>query len=522
MATFATRINHYLGGKPIRLLQVLALALAVRPAWSKPPTDTAQPRWGQMRLDSSDSRLRAAFDWAKQQALAYVHTGDPVGDWYDAALPGRGFCMRDVSHQCIGAQVLGLAEFNRNMLHKFAASIAESRDWAGFWEIGKDGKPPLLDYRNDEDFWYNLPGNFVVVDAAYQSYQWTGDKTYLEDPVFLNLYQRTLNDYIQKWDRDGDGIPESYPQYGDRGLGSFDENPSLHIKIGCDLISCEYAAYVAYARIQELRGDPTEAGLLRAKAQALRQRFEQNWWDPTWQVYNSMMLSDGRMYFETSSSFFPLWSGLIPSGDRAEHQLDLVSHLPSPGVFLQEQRDERDAHQREEDLLPHLPLPGVEETSYIPEIAYRYGRDERGYTILLALADPKLLRREYPEISFTVIRTIAVGLMGIAPEASTRTVKTLSHLGRETAWARLENIPVFENHISVAHLGLTETTLFNQEHAAIQWQAAFPGRHPRLLLDGKPQPATVAAGPSGRLESCIWVQVAAGQKRGVQVANEDK
>jgi len=31
-----------------------------------------------------------------------------VGYWYEAALPGReAFCMRDVSHQSIGAETLG-------------------------------------------------------------------------------------------------------------------------------------------------------------------------------------------------------------------------------------------------------------------------------------------------------------------------------------------------------------------------------------------------------------------------------
>jgi hypothetical protein len=504
------------------LVQVLLFALTVKPGWPQQPSDNAQPEWGQVRLDSSDGHLVAEFNWAKQQTLAYVHTGDPVGNWYGSALPGRGFCMRDVSHQCLGAQVLGLAEFNRNMLRRFAASIAESRDWCGFWEIGKDGKPPLIDYRNDQDFWYDLPGNFAVVDACYQVYQWTGDKTYVEDPVFLNFYQRTLNDYIQKWDKDGDGVPESYPQYGDRGLGSFNENPSLHIKVGCDLVSNEYAAYVAYARIQELRGNLVEARRLLAKAEVLRQRFNQNWWNPTWQVYNSMILSDGRMYWESSSTFFPLWNGLIPPGARAAHQLDLVTHLPSPGVMMKEQRDERDTHQSEEDLLPYLPLPGVEETSYLPEIAYRYDRDERAYTILLALADPHQMRREYPEVSFTVIRTAAVGLMGIDPVASSRTVKTLSHLGRETARATLEDIPVFENQITVSHVGLRETTLVNQENQAITWQATFPGRHRRLLLDGKPQTAKVEASLSGRPESYILVEVAASQKRVVRVLNEDK
>jgi len=63
-----------------------------------------------LELRSSDQELVQAFDWAKKQALSYVFDGDPVGPWYEAALPGRrAFCMRDVSHQAAGAQALGLA-----------------------------------------------------------------------------------------------------------------------------------------------------------------------------------------------------------------------------------------------------------------------------------------------------------------------------------------------------------------------------------------------------------------------------
>jgi hypothetical protein len=39
-------------------------------------------------LETSDEELQEAFDWAKQQALAYAFNDDPVGAWYEAALPG--------------------------------------------------------------------------------------------------------------------------------------------------------------------------------------------------------------------------------------------------------------------------------------------------------------------------------------------------------------------------------------------------------------------------------------------------
>lgn len=44
--------------------------------------------------------------------LSYAHDGtDSVGYWYEAALPQREtFCMRDVSHQSVGAQILGLSD----------------------------------------------------------------------------------------------------------------------------------------------------------------------------------------------------------------------------------------------------------------------------------------------------------------------------------------------------------------------------------------------------------------------------
>ncbi|GEM_PF-2554075 len=85
---------------------------------------------GRITLTSSDTNLVKSFLWAKRQALAYVFEGDPVGDWYEAALPKReAFCMRDVSHQSMGANALGLWNHNKNMLRKFAENISDSKDW---------------------------------------------------------------------------------------------------------------------------------------------------------------------------------------------------------------------------------------------------------------------------------------------------------------------------------------------------------------------------------------------------------
>jgi hypothetical protein len=476
------------------LVVVKALIPSATKAGAQPQSVPTQQEWGRVSIESSDSHLVNGFNWAKRQALAYVFTGDPVGPWYEAALLGRSaFCMRDVSHQNIGALVLGLAAFNHNMLRKFALSIAASRDWCGFWEIDKYDRPAPVDYKSDADFWYNLPANFDVVNACYQAYRWTGDKTYLDDPAFVNFYQHTLDDYIRKWDKDGDGIPESYPQYRSRGLGSYNEQSSAPIKVGCDLVAAEYAAYEACARIERLKNDAVEADSCARKAVGLQRVFDEKWWDNTWEVFHTAWLADGSMDLQVSSSSFPLWFGIIRPGPKLERELDLVTHLPTSGV---------------------------EEMSYIPEIAYRYGRDERGYAILLALMDPGLKRREYPEVSFSVIRTVAVGLMGIEPDASGRVVMTRPHPTKETAWVRIKDVPVFQNEISVFHSGRGDSTFVNQQGEAIRWKAAFPGKLATLTVDGKAVASKVEEDPAGHPVSYVVVEVSPGQQKSVRVAAE--
>ena len=93
------------------LLASVALLPAQRPGRFESP----------LALASSDAALAEAFSWAKGQASAYAFEDDAVGPWFEAALPGReAFCMRDVSHQAMGAHALGLHRHVANMLRRFA------------------------------------------------------------------------------------------------------------------------------------------------------------------------------------------------------------------------------------------------------------------------------------------------------------------------------------------------------------------------------------------------------------------
>jgi hypothetical protein len=79
-----------------------------------------------IRISSPDTALVNIFNWAQKTSNGYVgDDNDPVGPWYEAALPQReAFCIRDVSHQCIGAEILWQGKQNLNMFRKFVENIS--------------------------------------------------------------------------------------------------------------------------------------------------------------------------------------------------------------------------------------------------------------------------------------------------------------------------------------------------------------------------------------------------------------
>ena len=339
---------------------------------------------------------------------------DPVGDWYEAALPSRfAFCMRDVSHQATGAHVLGLAAFNRNMLGKFARAISPSRDFCSYWEIDKWDRPAPVDYKSDRDFWYNLTANFDVLDACWRQYLWTGDRTYLDDPAFRDFYRLSVGAYVEAWDKDRDGVPEHRPEYGSRGLGGYDEGPfSDRALYASDLIAAMARAFDDYAAMLEARNESAAAGDLRERAEALRKSYE-GWWSEATGQYADGRVQGGALVFQDLiwNGVFPLYFGFVPPGPRRDTTLRRI----------------RDAEPE-----------GIEIESYLPEIFYRYGEDEAAYARILALADPAKERREYPEVPFAVVGAVATGLMGVGPDARTRTVETRSALHGRDALGRVE------------------------------------------------------------------------------------
>jgi hypothetical protein len=433
-----------------------------------------------LEFQSSDKRFNRAFQWAKAQAMAYVFDNDPVGLWYEAAEPGReAFCMRDTAHQAMGAHALGLNRYNLNMLRRFAENISDARDWCSLWEIDRYNRPAPVDYKNDNEFWFNLPANFDVLDCCYRMYVWTGDAHYISDPTFLDFYNHTVTDYVDRWQIGVDQAmkrPRLLNVHGEldrtkkfpknRGIPGYDEQDHTYV-LGFDVLATERAAFLAYARLQQARFNEDLSSNYLQKAAAIENLLTNTWWNPTGQCFYARLNKDYQ---------------LEGRARRSDLNWNIITHV-EPDAFYQH---------------------------------------------LIDAAFSTQSRREYPEIPFSWIGDLVNGTMGInliytSPLESALKgnwvevmIQTQPALASKISWAELRNLPVRANEIGVRHDGNRKTKFTNQRGPALIWQAAFPGSHPTLLVNGKPMKAGIDTNAVD-LVSSVKVIVGAGGTATVEV-----
>ena len=452
---------------------------------------------GSIGVASDHAALVQGFEWAREAALSYVREGDPVGKWFEAALPGReAFCMRDVAHQAEGALALGLYDHTLNMMQKFAGSIASTRDWCGYWEIDRYDRPAPVDYRSDEDFWYNLPANFDVLQASARAWEWTGDRAWLRDPSLAEFYRRSLGDYVERWDRNQDGIMESPESAGIRGIPTYWEGAGPRAATGGDLLAAQYAANRAYARMLAARGQPGDGDGVRAfedAADRLRRLYNERWWSDELGRFYAAILPDGS--FDTSHipsmQVFPLYFAIVEP-ERADR------------LF--------------EDLAPGV---NVEENSYLAEVHYRYGRDSSAFGFLLAQMDGGLERRDYPENPFTAVGGVVRWLAGVRPLASESLVETRSRLPAEVEWLEVSDVPVLDGSMTLRHQGRAATSLTHLSGDWSLWRAVFAGPSDTLFVDGEPFAARRRGTLTGGVESFVVLELRRGETRTVTVSRSE-
>lgn len=450
-----------------------------------PPASSYEP--SDINVTSSNARIEKTFEWARDMVRSYAHDGsDPVGYWYEAALPSReAFCMRDVAHQTTGAWLLGLGDHNLNMMRKFVSNISESRDWCTFWEIDRYDRPCPADYSDDQNFWYNLNANFDVMQACLKMYRWTGDKTYVQDPEFVNFYDRSMDEYMETWSLTPDKIMERPVPHSCRGIASYVES-RWDMRVSLDLLSTMLAGCRAYAGICDINGN--DAGALKGRecAKQLSELIENVWWDAENNRYHNFWYEDNT-FGNGEGSIFALWFDAASDTERIRSIAEICNSQ----------------------------FWNIENQSYMPAIMYRYGYDKEAYDNLTDI--PGKQRCEYPEASYGVIEGIFGGLMGINPDFRTATVETRSHILEADGTVTVSDVPVFNGHITLTHMGRTVSELVNNTGDGITWRAAFSGEHATLYVDGKAVAAQFGTDPSGNPVSYVDVRLKRGRTSKVSV-----
>jgi hypothetical protein len=113
-------------------------------------------------FSSDDQALVNGFVWAKQQAMAYVfRNNDPVGPWYEATLPKReAFCIRDLSHQLVGADLLA-AQFIGNLDYSKMLQLKNQTRQAKEY-LNRASK--IKDYLNSD--WCDTDKNCTIITSG--------------------------------------------------------------------------------------------------------------------------------------------------------------------------------------------------------------------------------------------------------------------------------------------------------------------------------------------------------------------
>lgn len=419
-------------------------------------------------ISSDDKNLVDLFNWAIKSSKRYVgNDNDPVGPWYESALPEReAFCIRDISHQCMGEEINGHGKQNLNMFTKFVENISESKDWCTYWEINRYNLPAPADYISDKDFWYNLNANFDIIDACYKLYLWTGNKTYIENPAFDRFFRLSLNEYIEKWQLQPDKImnrpslmnmpvppPENMRFKHARGLPSYDESMA-GFSVNGDLIAMLYAGFLKYAEIQKIRGNMEQYQLFRAKANEYKKLYDTTWWNEQTGKYYSFFI-DGKFIKKDNINLYVPWYGIVDNPQRLSSILEEVK--------------------KNESI--------VECMSYFPVVFYRYGFSETAYNYINQLYNAP--RRDYPEVASSLIESVVCGLAGIEVNAAENRINSCPQFTDETHWVGIENIPTFTGFISILHVSATKSSFLNKGDRIVTWRVMFKGKHSDILYDGK-------------------------------------
>lgn len=447
-------------------------------------------------IESDYAPLVELYEASKKKAMQYVVTGKtgPLGaaaDRYGKYIPcyyagyktRYAFYIRDYAHQDMGASLLGLHEENYRMMKAFADHCTERRQWFTVWALNFDGSEYDGDYRNDDDFIREIPSMFELVETAYRLYRWTGDKRYIDDDMF-KFYTHVMVDFVELFDKDGNGIPESTGTSGNIEDGvtcTYDERGFVHLKESGDEIGCMYQAMLAYAGICDARGDEAAYDLWMKKAEELKRYFNDEWSVKDGDkngLYVHGIDFDGNKYdyYKLETSYFMALKQVLDGGQRAQNFLSHINELQGKGIGSETANS------------------NIEGYTYWPWLNFAYGRCEDGWNWMKYIFSQWNLPHEsyrqgpcwyYPELSYTMLSNTVNGLMGLEPDVPNGMISSLSRLPDEIRYLTLQEQEIGGNVIELMHTGRDLSTMRNLEGDTFIWRACFYGNAEYLQVDSE-------------------------------------
>ncbi|WP_214411641.1 glycosyl hydrolase family 65 protein [Sphaerisporangium fuscum] len=406
-----------------------------------------------MEISSSCPEVVEMFEWATRRALRWAHPGGtrgpvdadetrPEGTGEGVYLPSywagyahrSGFYSRDFVHQLPAAHLLGLDEANLTMLKCFAASATKDHGYHPVWAFNFDGSYLSLDYRGPDDFVREVPAVFELVEAAEAAYRWTGDRSYVEDPVLWAFYRHATGEFVELH---GGGGPVARGTGGGifQGTATYNELDGEPLAEAGDGIAAQYRAYLAMAALARARGEDGEP--YNRAARRLRDHFARFWGGyGAGQIRGYTTGGDPVTGWGQENSFFMPLKGIMPAGPRNEAYLDYVDAQASG---------------------PGRP-PNIEALTYLPDLFFRNGRPATAWKWMREIFAARDLPHvaggrngDYPEVAFTLVGQVVEGLLGVRPDAPSGEVTVEPALPPGIDRLEVSGIPVGGRRIAVRH-----------------------------------------------------------------------
>lgn len=222
----------------------------------------------------------------------------------------------------------------------------------------------------------------------------------------------------------------------------------------------------------------------------LKEQYLKEWHIGPGKGFYGAKLQDGTFFreYDEEGNFLPIRFGILDGEPQMKEAIDVIKK--------------------------HEPLI-VEERSYYPQIFFRCGEREEAMDYLLSLCDPKLERREYPEVSYALVGTVVNWVMGIRREENGQIVTCFGL--PQTQWARAERVPIGRTVIDVFHKGKSETVLTNRGEKPVLWKAVFVGQHEEAVCRDEKIPCVQGQNEAGEAISFAVIQVEAGESKKVSV-----